>query len=61
MNHTSQMSQFATVYGRTVVFMSRPSLTRQKKYREPIVVKKKRYPNKVEAEQAARQWEGLLI
>lgn len=60
--HTYNKPQYASIFGRTVVFMARPGLTRQKKYREPIVIKKKRFANKAEAEQAAKQWtDGVLV
>lgn len=59
--HTFHKSNLATIIGRTVIFMSRPAKTRQKTYREPVVVKKKRFANKVEAEIAKKQWEGELL
>jgi len=52
---------YATIIGRVVIFMARPHRTRQKSYRQPIMVKKKRYANKKQAEIAAKQWEGILI
>lgn len=57
---TSQMPFYATVIGRMVIFMARPKLTRQKSYREPMIVEKKRYANKAAAEIAAKHWEGIL-
>lgn len=60
-DHTHDKTQYASVFGRTVVFMARPKKTRQKAYREPVVVKKKRFQNKAEANIAAKQWEGLLV
>lgn len=59
--HTHDKSHFCSIVGRTVTFLARPALTRQKKYRQPIVVKKKRYQSKAEAELAAKQWGGELI
>lgn len=61
MGHTHDKSHYAVVIGRSVQFMARPELTRQKKYREPVIVKKKHYPNKQQAELAAMQWEGKLL
>lgn len=58
---TSQMPFYATVIGRTVIFLARGKITRQKRYREPVIVEKKRYANKAAAETAAKHWEGLLI
>jgi hypothetical protein len=59
--HTHDKAAWGVVIGRTVIFMARPEITRQKKYREPIVVDKKRYKNKAQAELAAMQWEGQLV
>lgn len=58
---TSNKAFYATVIGRLVIFMARPSLTKQKAYREPIVVDKKRYPTNKAALLAAKHWEGILI
>lgn len=60
-SHTHHLTNFATIIGRTVIFMSRPAKTRQKAYREPVVVKRKRYQSKAQAELAKTQWEGQLI
>lgn len=59
--HTHDKTVFAVIIRRTVQFMARPALTRQKSYREPVIVKKKRYRSKAEAEIAANHWERKLI
>lgn len=59
--HTHNKTHYAVQIGTLVQFMARPSLTRQKSYREPVIVKKKRYRSKIDAEVAAKQWEGKLI
>ncbi len=58
--HTHDKTHWATITGRLVVFMARPGRTKQKKYREPVMIKKKRYETKADAEIAAKQWEGIL-
>lgn len=60
--HTSHLDQFATRCGRIVTFLKRPPKTRQKNYREPIVVTKKRFERVTDAEIAIRQWQdGQLV
>jgi hypothetical protein len=56
MMHTSQCSQYAVVDGLTVRFMVRPRRTRQKGYREPVLVDTHRFRSHAEAEKAARKW-----
>lgn len=60
-DHTSNLTHYATVIGSTVLFMARGKITRQKKYREPLLVNKRRFRSKADAEIAARQWMGILI
>lgn len=59
--HTSDKSHYAIPIGRTVLFMARPERTRQKAYREPVLVKKKRFRSKLDAMTAKMQWEGKLV
>jgi hypothetical protein len=59
MIRTSEKPFYGVMIGRLVIFLARPELTRQKKYREPIVVKKKKFRDKKSAEIAVKQWEGL--
>lgn len=59
--HTSTKSHYAVIIGCRVKFMARPGMTKQKKYRQPMMAEFKRFKNKSEAVMAAKQWEGLLI
>lgn len=60
-DRTSTKNFYATVIGRTVIFLARGKMTKQKHYREPVIVDKRRYANKAAAETAAKHWQGLLV
>ncbi len=57
MEHTSTKQSYAVITGRKVIFMARPVKTRQKHYREPVVVKEVYFKTKAEAMEAKEIWE----
>lgn len=57
--HTSTKSKFATRIKRTVLFYARPKATKQKQYREPVLIDKKYFPTTILAKEAAMEWESL--
>lgn len=60
MRHTHDKSMYAVRVGRSVTFMARPQPTRQKKYREPVVVEQKDFPTTGAAQVAVACWERML-
>lgn len=58
--HTHDKTFLASQYGKFVVFMERPKKTRQKDYREPVVMKTKWFKSTAHAKIAKAQWEGKL-
>lgn len=55
--HTHDKRFIASQYGRFVVFLERPIKTRQKDYREPLVVDKKWHKTAAQAKKAKQKWE----
>lgn len=54
--HTHDKDFLASQYGKFVIFMQRPGMTRQKKYREPKKVKCEWFETTRLAREAAEQW-----
>lgn len=57
--HTHNKKYWARQFGKLVVFMERPELTRQKKYREPKVTREWFKTTRL-ARIAKDHWEGKL-
>lgn len=58
--HTHDKQFYASQYGKFVVFLERPKLTRQKKYRQPIITETKWFKTTKLARIAKDNWEGKL-
>lgn len=61
--HTYNLDRYVRYYPHCVVqFMERPKPTKRKeRYREPKVVKTKRFRSQIAAVMAANQWIGKLV
>jgi hypothetical protein len=59
--HTHDKRFLASQYGKFVIFMERPPLTRQKRYTAPLTVKTKWFKTTAQARVAKEQWMGKLV
>jgi hypothetical protein len=59
--HTHDKRFLASQYGKFVIFMERPQRTRQKQYREPVIMQTKWFKTTAQARVAKEQWMGKLV